>query len=395
MSGQSFRTPFLAALALAAALGGCGAPSSEERLPEGTLLVGRAGGFAEFLAQCQKLSGTPLARTAGVLRARIASCDRFAAFCPAGETCSLADRLACGPGGPELAPARDLLDDASWLVSTTFATGRATLRGWPLARGGQRMEVDLELHRDGGDRGGLSLLLPSAKGPGPPRLAGDAALVHLRVRPDAGLDVASLIPADSMAARLFRLKSELFVATALAGDWEVAVYLPRPGQLIPPVAMAIDTARRDQAVEAMEAFLTQVGQTWPIDRVPYRAGEFSGACLSDLKVMPELSPCYVATERALVLGWNPGSIELALGGAGVKATAPTAAGSGTPAPALAGEASSLVVDLTLFPEADRRLAAASGAANDRPATEYPWRSLTATGSRVGEIYRIEGELAGW
>ncbi len=386
---------------------GCAAPPPEKRLPAGTFLVGRGDGLASFLAQCRELTGTPLARTAEVLSARLADCAEFAAHCPAGEECSLIDRLACGAGGEELAPARELLGDASWLVAGSFAGGRALLRGRPVSAGGQRLDAEVwmdgsagdeEGEEAGGGRRALSLLLPAAEGPGPPRLADGESLVHLRVRPDGGLDVASLIPADSMAARLYRLKSDLFVATALAGEWELAVYMPRPGQLIPPVALAIDATRRDLAVKAMETFLAQVGEIWPVERVPYRVGDHDGACLSTLKVLPDLAPCYVATDEALVVGWNPVSIELALAGDGGGATPagvgadPNAGASGSPLDG--GAESALAVALERLPEADHRLAAASGA-NGARALRYPLRALSVRGWRDGDVYRFEGELTGW
>jgi hypothetical protein len=388
---------FIAASLALAVLAACAPPPPADRLPAGTLLLGRGAGFSTFLSQCRELAGTPLARAAEVAQTRIADCDEFSAFCPAGEECSLLDRLACGAGGAELAPARELLGAGHWLMSSSLADGRATIVGRSLADGGQRLEANLTFDSAsatgaGAGRGGLSLLLPAAAGPGPPRMSGDDSLLHLRIRPDGGLDVASLIPAEGMAARLFRLKSELFLATTLAGEWELAVYSARPGQLIPPVALALDVVRRDRAVTAMESFLAQIGENWPVERVPYEAAGHSGACLSALHVMPDLAPCYVATDDALVVGWNPVSIDLALrpprpsSGAG---TAADAAGRGS------AEASTLVVDLERFPETDRLLAAGSGVAQPVAPSKYPWRALRVTGRRNGDGYRFEGELLAW
>ena len=368
-----------ASLALAL-LAGCAPTPPADRLPAGTLLLGRGAGFSTLLGQCRKLAGTPLARSAEVAQARIAQCDEFTAFCPAGEECSLLDRLGCGPGGAELAPARELLGDAAWMATTSLTGGRILAHGRPLAGGGQAVEAEVTLS---GGRSALSLLLPAADGPGPARLGGGETLVRLRLRPDGGLDVASLIPADGMAARMFQLKSDLFVATALAGNWELAVYPPRVGQLIPPVALALDVAQRDLAVAAMERFVTQITETWPVDRSPHAAGGHPGACLSDLKVLPELAPCYVATDNALIVGWNPQAVELAV-----------SPGTDAAPKRLEGDESSLAVDLSLFPEADQRLAAAFGAHRLTPPVEYPWRGLRLRGHRADDRFVFHAELEG-
>ena len=77
-------------------------------------------------------------------------------------------------------------------------------------------------------------------------------------------------------------------------------------------------------------------------------------------MLPELEPCYVATDDALIVGWNPPAVELAM----------------SPSPAAAStlvgtDESTLMVDLAHFPEADRRLAAAFGAGPLSPSLEYP------------------------
>ena len=109
-------------------------------------------------------------------------------------------------------------------------------------------------------------------------------------------------------------------------------------------------------------------------RTPFVVGDAPGACLLDLTVLPELAPCYVATQRALVFGWNPASLRRAL-----RATPPAAL----------GEASSLHVELARFPEADSVLAGASG----REPREYPWRALRADGRQENGRYVFRITLA--
>ena len=80
------------------------------------------------------------------------------------------------------------------------------------------------------------------------------------------------------------------------------------------MALALDIRDRDLAVEVMEKFLDDLMATWPARRNDYQIDGWSGACLSNVRVMPDLAPCYVATDDTLVIGWNAGSIRHALAG---------------------------------------------------------------------------------
>ncbi len=262
--------------------------------------------------------------------------------------------------------------------------------GWADAAGGHALAVELAVDLAGGDgEGGWSLLLPAAEPPGPPRLADAGALLHARVRPDRGLDLASRIDAGGAAAELFRLRNELFLATALEGTWELAVYHPEEGQRIPPAALALDVVDRDRAVTAIEAFIAEVRATWAVSRRPATLAGHPGACLDDLNLMPDLAPCYAATPDVLVVGWNAGSVERAL----APPRDPEAAAAPSP-PAAA--LSSAVVHLDRLPGADARLARAGASRLGGPPPAplvYPWRVLRLAGRRDGGEYRIAIQLA--
>ena len=140
-----------------------------------------------------------------------------------------------------------------------------------------------------------------------------------------------------------------------------------------PMALGLDYRMRTVAVAAMEAFVREVERTWPVHRSPFRVGECDGACLLDLRILPEFAPCYVATNRALVVGWNPTSIRLALAASAVPGDAPS---------------SGVVVHLDRFGEADRRLRAAF--APDLPPLDldYAWDRIVAQSWKEQGHYRV-------
>ena len=96
-------------------------------------------------------------------------------------------------------------------------------------------------------------------------------------------------------------------------------------------------------------------------------GSAQGACLLDLALLPELAPCYVASERALVFGWNPDSLRRALAAGSRRAEA------------------GIVVELARLPEADARL---SGGEAPAAPQRWPWRRLRADGARAGDTLRV-------
>ena len=99
-------------------------------------------------------------------------------------------------------------------------------------------------------------------------------LVHARLRPAGGLNIARLVPHGSQGDQLFRLKSELFSGVVLDGTWEVAVYLPEQGSIVPPSALAVGYRVREAALAAAEAISTRARNWW--------AYELSGSIFSIL-----------------------------------------------------------------------------------------------------------------
>jgi len=361
----------------AAALVALGCDRSPTRsLPSGRFVVGDAGHAVELLQRLELMSGTQLARAAALAREKIATCEGFEAWCPGEDSCALLERLSCRGDEPGLDEAYLLLGESDWLFGSELGEGQQlTARGRTVGASVTEVEVELSgLER----RSAMSLLLPAERGPGPFLLSTDQTLAQIRIRPDGGLDIASMVSREGWASQLFQLKSELFLATALKGNWELAVYVPDEGQRIPPTAMALDFTSRTAAVAGMDQFLEEVMQAWPIRMRPISVGEWPGVCLSNLQVMPDLLPCYVATDKALVVGWNPLSLEKAL-----------AAGEQPDG----GEESRVVLHLDRFPLADERLAGASGADPDVTPPAYPWQQIRISGGRRGKGYRWQLSFA--
>ncbi len=356
----------LAGLALCAAA--CSErPAPTPQRPTGALLVAQRPGLARLLDQLARLDGTPLARRARELGAALPACDVLEAHAPDGDAGELLAGLRCRPTPSELAFLHDERGARDLVFELPLRDG-GRLRGALTWR--EPGDVELELHvPESLATGARALLMPGREAAGPGVLSGEGSLVHVRLRPQGGLDLASLIPAGGQADRLFRLRSQLFSGAVLDGTWEAAVYLPDPAGGMPRAALALGFSRRAPAVAAVEKFLREIQAAWPVRRSFFAVGEASGACLLDLAVLPELAPCYVAAEQALVIGWNPASVRKALEAA---------------APAELSGPGGAIVELARFAEADVLLPQGGRV----PARRWPWRRLRADGRRDGTGVRV-------
>ena len=354
-------------------------PAAAPQEPPGALLVARTADLERLLEQLAWLEGTPLARRIEAVRAALPACPVVESQAPDGNFEQLLRRLECRPADSALEQLhRERADDALAFVWPLESGLR--LRGWLMLddRGG--VELDLRVPREA-VHGAQALLLPGDEPPGPGVLSGSQRLFHARARPEGGLDFASLVPEGSQADRMFRLKSELFAGTVLDGTWEAAIYLPEDGEPTPRAALALGFTNRALAVAAVERFIADLRSAWPIHRSFFALSEAEGACLLDLRILPDLAPCYVASDRALVLGWNPASLRKALDGASVDAP-------------LAGPESGggLLLELARFAEADALLARAVGEEPVRQAAASPWQRLRARARQNGDRVLVRVHL---
>ncbi len=344
-----------------------------------TRLVGAAQPLIEFLEDCQSISASRLASWCGELAQSMRACTAVVAVCSptenlaeGGTPCRLAESVEC-------VDRKDLtelgLGDEDWLFqgplpgilsAGTSSAGTVELRGRSSSDGAIRVSARL----NGSQELPLGRWLPSAESPGQFQLSDTGAFAHARWRPDGGL-VPQRTGKRSLADRLYGLRSELFSATVLTGSVEVVAFVPNPGDRFPGSAAALDFHLRRPAIAAMESYIADLQKEWPLVRNDYSFNGFEGACLNNLRVMPGLAPCYLATDSALVVGWNRTAIEGALTPAS-RSQVEVAGGEGA--------GSRATVDFAALALADRRLAATR---SRDVAFNYPFRSLDVVGRRDG------------
>jgi len=381
----------LAVLAISAllALGGCGGRG--DRVPRGLTFAGDADQIRPVLARLEGLTGAPVAQAATRATEAIAGCERVVGRCevpegadagsPSTGGCDLAASLRCADDGlPNWV--ETLRGDAGWVFAGSTEPGH-----WLVVRG--TSEGDGSVRLDGevypaGIEGPISLLLPADEPAGPPHMNDAQSLIHVRLRPDGGLNLARFIEGGDWGARLYRLQSKLFEGTALSGTWELAVYPPEQDQRIPPMALALDIRDRDLAVQVMEKFLDDLMATWPARRNDFALDGWSGACLSNVRVMPDLSPCYVATADTLLIGWNAGSLRQALAGRSTPSVS-------APGSDWSDQGSEARVYFSRFPPVDALMAQVSGT-TPLPSSFYPWDRLDLQGHRGEDSYLFHAEL---
>lgn len=366
----------LAVLAIGLGLAsGCARDASPDaRWPAGSLVSADRAALLRVLAPFERIEHTPLARAARDLARALPECDRIEARADRPE--ALAGALRCAdPDGP-------LRDLHAW------RGGNAAVLALPVSEAGApRLLLRVREQAEGlvmsarwprpGDGSPLASLLPGTAPAGPAVLAATDRVAHVRVLSD-GLDPLALVPAGSQADELFRLRRGL-AAAFLDGSWEVAVYVPAAGARMPRIAVALGVRLRTAADAALDRLLTDVEASWPVRRARLPVAGLSAACLPGLALLPELAPCGVATERALVLAWNADSLRHAL------ATGPGAE-------PLADAAGRAVLDLERLHRADLLLAALDAPGAVAPVQRWPWRRLVAHADRRGDAVALEVRL---
>jgi hypothetical protein len=77
-----------------------------------------------------------------------------------------------------------------------------------------------------------------------------------------------------------------------------------------PKATCYRPSQRQQPLRP-GASIVELEETWSLGHSPLQlkggaepANEYTGACFLELRILPEFAPCYLVTDRSIVLGWN-------------------------------------------------------------------------------------------
>lgn len=339
-------------------------------LPEGALVYGSRVAVERLLECASQFRGSVVAERAMAKRAEIGTCAFVSAAAPSASEAF--ENLSCASDGHPLA-SRGEAGAIAFALPT--AEGRRAVGTLRVASDGRFTGQALV---DSDPEGSASDLFVGGGDPGPAVLNDDEAFFHVRLKPSGGIDLASLTPPESQASKMFRLRNSLFAGALFDATWEAALYLSEPDHSAPRMSAALGIRSRDAARAAMESFVTDVQSQWDVTRTDFSALGFTGACFRDLNLLPRLAPCYVVTDRALVLGWDSGSVEhaLARNGASVQG---------------------FVLDASALTAADARIAEAETRRGRTPGDapiDYPWGRIRASGEREGRRVRWTFESSG-
>lgn len=238
--------------------------------------------------------------------------------------------------------------------------GRTEKQAW-------QAEIRLPLSND---LGALALAVPSAESPGPNVLNHKDALLHARVRPQSGIDIASLVPENTQADNLFNLKSALLSRAVLSGTWELAIYPAPAGQIMPQSVLALGV-HATAARPAIDTFAAQLREKWNVQRVPTTVAAWQGECIQGMRILPGLEPCYLLDEQSLVIGWNDAALQQAVSGAFT--------------PLELGNTSGAIVDFRVMAAADAILAESVDPTVRFPPIRYPTDRVSMTAVRQGNM----------
>jgi len=353
-----------AILALLAAVVACpGSPPPARILPDRPHLSADGVALRRLLQQVERLEPARIAIMAARARGVVANCDAVRSSPAELSLESLLAALECDDDDDLAAGISALRERADLVLSIPRPNGGHIVAEARISEDGG---VDANLQLPIADSDPWSLLIPASRKPGAALLGSREALVHLRTRASAKLNIANLVSPGSQADQLFGLRNSLFAGALLDGRVEWALYPPREGHVIPPAALALGITLVPAAREAMSAYVDHIEAAWTVHRSPLRIGDSEGLCLTDLNTAPDLAPCYVATDDALILGWNAASLELAL------SDQPSDHGESP-----SDRGGSLRVQLDRLPAADAVLARSWGGQAGTPAGGYPWKSLDA------------------
>lgn len=322
-AAHAFARLFACALLLAS----CGREPEHDPNRRAPALLIDGAALVRLLERARTLEATPAARVATQLLDRLADCPEVAAHFAAlpakspspASSGALLDRLACRESAALAPPLASHLEEArgshagilQWPVG---AAGRLALRFDVDGQGSLALAGELE---SAAELGALGLFVPAATAPAPALIDADESLIHLHLRPAAGLSLSDWIEEGSQGDRLFALKGRLLEGALLEGTLELAFVAPAPGGRVPLALLALHHRARAPVETALAEALAQLEATWAIRAVATRFATAGGAvleggCYADLPLLPELAPCWVVTPEALLVGYRAEALAAAL-----------------------------------------------------------------------------------
>jgi hypothetical protein len=323
--------------------------------------------------------GTPIGAAATDWAAAIGACERFGGILePGGPPASSSAALTCAPPAALQALEGDPTIEAD-LHFALVQQGEVLLRGSARSTPDGELTVDLVMP-DPDLLGTAGSFLPGSRPPGPPVFDTSTSLVHIRLRVQGRLDISGLIAEGSEADTMLQLRSRLFAGAGLDGTLELAVFPPAEGSAVPAIALAAGHTSRRVAEEGLKAFAADLGSTWNVAPVPRSIADLEATCLPQLRVMPDLAPCGAVTDRAIVLGWNPGTLL-------------AATRDGDPWEG-ADDVSWAFSRFDRLLRADRQVAAAGGGLTEPIPLAYPWERIEAEATRQGDGLHATVRLTG-
>lgn len=368
--------PWLAACSLA--LMACGASSpARPNLPDGFAIAGKIAALDLLLATLEQLPESPAAHGSARLRSELLDCPLVATATPRENPEQLLSSMACVEESDLHPVLANRLRDAEVVFSFPIGASGHLVGGLRIDTDGS-VSVEAML-TEAPSEGVVRLLIPSEKPAGPAKLSTRGTLIHARMRPVGGLDLSRLAPEASQADQLFRLRSQLFVSTALVGVWEIAMYQPLEGQRVPPIVIAADIAELIVARVGLDQFVGEIEETWQVHAVVTKFANLEGRCFFDLRILPNFEPCFVLSGENLMIGWNPSAISAAL--AKSNGIAPDPAGG-------------FVIHLDRLVEADEQLRRAFTPNAPEQTRAYPWTWFEGSAASTADGISIHASLRG-
>lgn len=366
--------PWLATCALALTACSAGEPRDRE-ISDGFEIAARRADLALLLATLEQLPESPVANGAKRLRSELPDCSLVAATAPREDPEQLLSSITCIEE-LDLHPAlARRLRSAAVVFSFPIDAAAHLVGGLQIdADGNAKLEAVLT---DAPSEGVASLFIPSDRPAGPARLSTRETLVHARMRPVGGLDLSRLVPEESQADQLFRLRSKLFARTALSGSWEIAMYRPLDGQRVPPIAIAADVAEPIAARIGLDQFIGEIEATWQVHAVARRFSNRQGSCFFDLRILPDFEPCFILSDTDLMIGWNSSAIDAAL--AQPDGIAPDLGGG-------------FVIHLDRLADADEQLRRKFTPDSPAPTRAYPWTRFEGSAESTADGISIRASL---